>query len=146
MHYLPAPDQIAKGGAQAGPLQKSHVFSVNTIYDLVPKLSLGAKYVFRKSEVAARSQPRAFSASSAHLAIIRTDWHVIHTWDITAEFRTLSGVDTKVTETDSLIAVYRHLGNNLKLGVGFQNGNVSDDVTDIDYVGQGIFINLVGKF
>ena len=55
-------------------------------------------------------------------------------------------MDTKVTETDSLIAVYRHLGNNLKLGVGFQNGNVSDDITDIDYVGQGIFINLVAKF
>ena len=146
LHDLPAADQIAIGGAQAGPLQKSHVFSVDTIYDLFPKLSLGAKYAFRKSEVAARSQPHEFSASSAHLAIIRADWHVIHAWDITAEFRTLRGVDTKVTETDSLIAVYRHLGNNLKLGVGFQNGNVSDDVTDIDYVGQGIFINLVGKF
>ena len=146
LHDLPAADQIAIGGTQAGPLQKSHVFSVDTIYDLVPKLSLGAKYAFRKSEVAARSQPREFSASSAHLAIIRADWHVIHAWDITAEFRTLRGVDTKVTETDSLIAVYRHLGNNLKLGVGFQNGNVSDDITDIDYVGQGIFINLVAKF
>ena len=42
--------------------------------------------------------------------------------------------------------IYRHLGNNPKLGVGFQNGNVSDDITDIDYVGQGIFINLVAKF
>ena len=71
---------------------------------------------------------------------------MIYAWDITAEFRTLRGVDTKVTETDSLIAVYRHLGNNLKLGVGFQNGNVSDDITDIDYVGQSIFINLVTKF
>ena len=71
---------------------------------------------------------------------------MIYAWDITAEFRTLRGVDTKVIETDSLIAVYRHLGNNLKLGVGFQNGNVSDDVTDIDYVGQGIFINLLAKF
>ena len=130
----------------SGPLQKSHVFSVDIIYDLVPKISLGAKYAFRKSEVAARSQLREFSASSAHLAIIRADWYVIHAWDITAEFRTLRGVDTKVTETDSLIAVYRHLGNNLKLGVGFQNGNLSDDITDIDYVGQGIFINLVAKF
>jgi hypothetical protein len=146
LHDLPAADQIAIGGAQAGPLQKSHVFSVDTIYDLVPKLSLGAKYAFRKFEVAARSQPREFSASSAHLAVIRADWHVIHAWGITAEFRTLCGVDTKATETDSLIAVYRHLGNNLKVGVGFQNGNVSDDVTDIDYVGQGIFINLVAKF
>ena len=71
---------------------------------------------------------------------------MIHAWDIIAECRTLRGVDTKATEPDNLIAVYRHLGNNLKMGVGFQNGNVSDDVTEIDYVMQGIFINLVAKF
>ena len=70
----------------------------------------------------------------------------MHAWDVTAEFRTLRGVDAKTTKTGSLIAVYRHLGNNLKLDVGFQNGNASDDITDIDYVGQGIFINLLAKF
>ncbi|MDB3911572.1 hypothetical protein N9381_07225 [Paracoccaceae bacterium] len=55
---LPAADQIAIDGTQVGSVQKSHVFSIDTLYDLVPKLSLGAKYAFRKSQVAARSQPK----------------------------------------------------------------------------------------
>ena len=146
LHDLPAVDQVSVGGTQAGRLQKSHVISLDAIYDLFPKLSLGAKYAFRKSQVAERAQPQEFRASNAHLGIIRADWHVIHAWDITAEFRTLYGVQAKTTQTDSLIAVYRHLGNNLKLGIGYQNGNVSDNITDLTYAGQGIFINLVVKF
>ena len=55
-------------------------------------------------------------------------------------------MQAKTTQTDSLIAVYRHLGNNLKLGIGYQNGNVSDNITDLTYAGQDIFINLVLKF
>ena len=146
LHDLPAADQIAIDGTQAGSVQKNHVFSIDKLYDLVPKLSLGAKYAFRKSQVAARSQPQKFTPSSAHLAIIRADWHVIQAGNITAECRKLRGVNAKTTEIDSLMAVYPHLGNTLKLGVGFQNGNVSDDITDITHVGQGIFRNIVAKF
>jgi len=143
---LPAADQIAIDGTQVGSVQKSHVFSIETLYDLVPKLSLGAKYVFRKSQVAARSQPQKFTPSSAHLAIIRADWHVIQAGDITAECRKFRGVNAKTTEIDSLMAVYPYLGSTLKLGVGFQNGNVSDDITDITHVRQGVFRNLVARF
>ena len=71
---------------------------------------------------------------------------MIHSWDITAEFRKLSFLQAKTTQNGSLIAVYHHLGNNLKLGIGYQNGNVSDNITDLTYAGQGIFINLVVKF
>ena len=78
LHDLPAVDQVSVGGTQAGRLQKSHVISLDAIYDLFPKLSLGAKYAFRKSQVAERAQSQEFRASSAHLGIIRTDWHVIH--------------------------------------------------------------------
>ena len=120
LHDLPAVNQMSVGGTQAGRLQKSHVISLDAIYDLFPKWSLGAKYAFRKSQVAERAQPQ--------------------------EFRKLYGVQAKTTQTDSLIAVYRHLGNNLKLGIGYQNGNVSDNITDLTYAGQGIFINLVVKF
>ena len=146
LHDLPAVNQMSVGGTQAGRLQKSHVISLDAIYDLFPKWSLGAKYAFRKSQVAERAQPQEFRASNALLGIIRADWHVIHAWDITTELRTLYGVQAKTTQTDSLIAVYCHLGNNLKLGIGYQNGNVSDNITDLTYAGQGIFINLVVKF
>ena len=73
LHNLPAVDQMSVDGTQAGHLQKSHVISTEAIYDLFPKLSLGAKYAFRKLQFAERAQPQDFRASSAHLGIIRAD-------------------------------------------------------------------------
>ena len=42
-------------------------------------------------------------------------------------------------------ALYRHIGRNLKFGVGYNFTDFSDDLTDLDYDSQGFFINLVGK-
>ena len=45
-----------------------------------------------------------------------------------------------------LVAAYRHLGEHIKFGVGYNFTDFSDDLTDLDYDSQGIFINAVGKF
>ena len=44
------------------------------------------------------------------------------------------------------MAAYRHVGNNAKIGMGYEFGNVSDDLTDINYSNQGLFLNLIAKF
>jgi len=119
--------------------------SVNGSYDLNEALTLGAKVGYRKSEVAARGTG-AFVDNTAMLAAIRLDWHIVHKWDIMAEGRLLRTKETGTDETGALIGVYRHIGNNAKLGIGYEWGNVSDDLTDLDYTNQGIFLNLVAKF
>jgi hypothetical protein len=43
-------------------------------------------------------------------------------------------------------AAYRHLGNNFKLGVGYNFGSFSDDLTDMTYDDEGIFVNMIAKF
>ena len=43
-------------------------------------------------------------------------------------------------------AIYRHLGNNVKIGAGYSWSKFSDDLTDQSYSSHGPFINVIGKF
>ncbi len=45
-----------------------------------------------------------------------------------------------------LFAIYRHIDKRIKMGVGYNFTDFSDDLTDLDYDSQGVFINLIGKF
>ncbi|MFK7743892.1 MAG: hypothetical protein AB8B47_02465 [Roseobacter sp.] len=142
---LPGEDQVTANGSTDGPSQRSHVFSIDAIYDLSPRLSIGGKYGYRMSEVADRGSD-IFVDNTAHLAIIRFDWHVVHKWDAMAEARLLTSKDSDVDETGLLLGIYRHVGNNAKIGIGYEWGRVSDDLTDLDYDSSGLFINLIAKY
>ena len=43
-----------------------------------------------------------------------------------------------------LVAIYHHIGKDLKVGVGYNFTDFSDDLTDLRYKHRGIFINFVG--
>jgi hypothetical protein len=44
------------------------------------------------------------------------------------------------------VGCYRHFGQNLKIGVGYNFTNYSDSLTDVSYKSHGFFLNTVGKF
>ncbi|MGI6852079.1 hypothetical protein [Mesorhizobium sp. 1B3] len=46
----------------------------------------------------------------------------------------------------ALAAVYRHLGNNFQVGVGYNSGRFSGDLRDFTLGNEGVFLNIVGKF
>ena len=142
---LPGEDQVTASGSTDGPKQKSNVFSVDANYDLTPLLTIGGKYGFRSSQVADRGTDN-FSDSTAHLGILRFDWHVVHKWDLLTEGRIMHTQEIDQTELGALAAIYRQVGNNAKIGLGYEWGQVSDDLTDLDYTGDGVFLNLVATF
>jgi hypothetical protein len=43
-----------------------------------------------------------------------------------------------------LTAIYHHIGKNLKVGVGYNFTNFSDERTGLRYNHRGIFVNLIG--
>ena len=45
-----------------------------------------------------------------------------------------------------LLAVYRHIGDNFKFGVGYNFTNFSDDLTNLSSKNKGVFLNAIGKF
>ena len=145
LHDLPGEDQVNAAGDDEGPSQRSNVFSIDGSYDLSRALTFGAKYGYRSSEVAARGTDD-FTENTASLAIARLDWHVVHKWDVLGELRASYAHELDVVETGALLGAYYHVGNNAKIGVGYEWGRVSDDMTELDYVAQGVFLNLVAKF
>jgi hypothetical protein len=77
--------------------------------------------------------------------VLRADWHFIDRWDALAELRRLDLPDAEDSRSGVLVALYRHLGDHIKVGVGYNFSDFSDDLTQLDYNHQGLFINLIGK-
>ncbi len=155
LYDMPGNNQLISGatGDAYAPAQRSHILSADVTYDLVPWLSIGGKYGFRYGEVKYRSASGSgtgfeqnWQRSSAHLGILRADLHVIRKWDLLLEGRVLHMPEADTTDFGALTALYRHVGNNFKVGVGYNFGRFSDDLRDLTLDDQGVFLNVVGKF
>lgn len=145
LYDLPGADQVSVDGTLNGPAQRSHIASVDASYDLTNKLTIGAKYGVRIGEQRDRDPTADWESSIVQLGILRADFHVTHQWDLLLEGRTLWNTDAGTAETGALAAVYRQLGDNMKLGIGYNFGSFSDDLRDLVHDDQGVFVNLIGK-
>lgn len=128
-----------------GPRQRSHVLSVDVSYDLDPNWTIGGKLGYRFAETAA-DEASPFVQNDASLAVASLRYHLVHNWDALVEVRNFSTVQAGTSETSALAAVYRHFGNNLKVGVGFNFGSFSDDLTDLTQDDHGAFLNIIAKY
>lgn len=152
LHDLPGNDQVsAITGTEFGPLQRSHILSVDANYKLFPWLTVGGKYGFRYGQVRYRDASvegfaDGWQRSSAHLGILRTDLHIVKNWDAMLEGRVLHMPEAGTTDFGALVAVYRHISDNFKVGVGYNFGRFSDDLRDLTLNDRGVFLNVIGKF
>jgi len=141
----PVTGQVVGASAPIDFIQKSHILSLDAIYDLTQRWSLGGKYAYRLGQVAQdRTNPEFFD-SRASLYILRADWHFTHRWDALIEGRLLDLPDAQDQRAGTLLGMYRHVGENLKIGVGYNFTDFSDDLTDLGFNSHGVFINFVGK-
>ena len=88
-------------------------------------------------------QPNFFD-NAAQLAVLRVDWRFRKNWDGLAEVRMLDLPDVSQRRRGALAAIYRHIGKNLKVGIGYNFTDFSDDLTDLKYNHKGVFVNLIG--
>ncbi|MEM1340729.1 MAG: hypothetical protein AAGF68_00320 [Pseudomonadota bacterium] len=142
---LPSADQRGVDGTTDGPEQRSTILSLAANYDLSERWTMSGRLGYRLGEVADRGTDD-FTDNTATLAALRFDWHALHAWDFVGEGRVLYTEESETTELGALFAVYRHLNDTVSLGLGYEWGSVSDDLANVDYDGQGLFLNLVGRF
>jgi hypothetical protein len=138
--------QITGSGLVESPKQISKIASIDVNYDINEWLTLGGKYGYRGGKVSLGRASDVFVKSDAHLAVIRADFHVNKKWDVMAEGRGLWVTAADDKRFGALGAIYRHLGNNVKVGVGYSLSDFSDDLTDQSYTSHGPFLNILGKF
>ena len=105
---------------------------------------MGGKYAYRQGEVSLDRENRDFFTSRAQLYVVRVDWHFLHSWDALVEGRRLDLLDAHDRRNGALLGLYRQMGNHIKVGAGYNFSDFSDDLTDLDYKHQGLFINIVG--
>lgn len=144
-YNLPSVDQVTLANTAAEYIQKSHILSTDLSYDLTSRWTLGGKYAYRQGQLSQDRVNPVFFDSNANLYVVRADWHFTHRWDALIEGRLLDLPDAQDQRSGTLLALYRHVGENVKVGLGYNFTTFSDDLTDLDYDSQGYFINIVGK-
>ena len=144
-YNLPAAEQVTIENTAVDYIQKSNIMSLDITYDLTHNWSVGGKYGYRTGEVAYDRVAPVFFENRANLYVLRADWHLINKWDLLIEHRSLQQPDIGDKRSGILTGLYRHMGNNLKFGIGYNFTDFSDDLTDLDYDSQGFFINVIGK-
>ncbi len=141
----PLSGQVVGSSIPIDFIQKSHILSIDAIYDLTQRWSIGGKYAYRLGQVAQDRETPEFFDSRASLYILRADWHFTHRWDALIEARLLDLPDAEDRRSGALLGLYRHIGKNIKIGIGYNFTDFSDDLTDLDFNSQGVFVNFVGK-
>jgi len=126
--------------------QRSHIGSIDVTYDINRWLTLGGKYGLKIGETRLPGGGNPWVESTLHLGVLRADIHVVKKWDLVGELRALYHDQSESMRYGALAAIYRHLGNNLKLGVGYNFTDFSDDLTNVEYDNSGFFVNLITKF
>jgi len=143
---VPTNGQLTPSGLAADYAQRSQVFSVDTIYDVKPWLSVGAKYAFRIGELKTPVATGEWFSSRADLLILRADLHLVKEWDALVELRNLRATEAQDAKAGVLLGVYRHLGKGVKVGVGYNFTKYSDDLTDLSYRSRGWFLNVLAAY
>jgi flagellar motor protein MotB len=144
-YNLPSSAQELVPNTAASYIQQSHIVSVDAIYDLTQRWSVGGKYARRMGQVSQERVNPVFFDSTADLYIARVDWHVMRQWDVMVEGRVLAVQQASDTRSGALVALYRHLSNNIKLGAGWNFTDFSDNLTNLSFTHRGAFINMVAK-
>jgi hypothetical protein len=142
----PGANQVTVDGTTSSAAQRSYIFSGDVNYDIIPQLTLGAKYGMRIGETRERIVGARWTNSQVHLGVLRADLHLVHELDALLEGRVLWSPTTGQRDVGAIAAIYRHMGENLKVGIGYNFGHFSDDLRDLSFNDQGVFLNVIGKF
>ena len=143
-YNVPTTDQITLQNIAAEFIQKSHIASVDVTYDLTPALSIGGKYAYRLGQVSLDRENPEFFSNNANLYVLRSDFRFWNNWELLVEGRLLDMPDLNESRSGALTTVSRYLGDNLKIGIGYNFTDFSDDLTDLSFEHHGVFVSLTG--
>ncbi len=141
----PTAGQLTPSSQTADYIQRSHVFAVDTVHDLCSYLSVGGKVGYRLSQLKPTKLEGEWFQSQAVLGMVRADIHLVRKWDLLGEYRVLTVTEAKDMRSGFLAALYYHLDKHVKVGLGYNFTNFSDNMTDLSYRSRGVFLNVVGK-
>jgi hypothetical protein len=144
-YNVPTTGQVGGQNLAAQFIQKSHIAAVDVTYDVMPNLTIGGKYAYRLGQVSLDRVDPTFFDNNASLYVLRGDYRFREHWEALFEARLLDMPDLSESKAGALAAVSRYFGDHLKLGLGYNFSDFSDDLTDLSFDHQGLFLNVTGS-
>ncbi len=144
-YNVPTTGQRTLQNVAAEFIQKSHIASVDVSYDITATFSIGGKYAYRLGQVSLDRENPEFFDNGASLYVIRGDYAFRKNWELLVEVRMLDMSDLNESRSGALATISRYLGDHLKIGVGYNFTDFSDNLTDLSYEHYGYFLNLTGS-
>ena len=141
LYDLATLDQV--GGAQYD--QRSQIVSLEGIHKHGQHWEYSAKLARREGEVRfGRGAGTWADAAATFVAAqiryeLRTQWHAL------AGYRWLD-VDDGGTRQGFLVGIDRDITQHVRIGVGYNFTEFSDDLTNFDYDQRGVFVSLAGTY
>jgi len=125
--------------------QKTQILSFEGVYKQDTHWEYGVKLARREGEVRLGRGSGPWFDSATTFGALQVRYELLQKWHALGEYRWL---DVKVGGTQSgyLVGLDRDIGNNFRLGVGYNFTEFSDDLTNFDYDHKGWFLNMVGTY
>ena len=144
-YNVPTTNQVTLQNVAAEFIQKSHIAAIDVSYDLTSSITIGGKYAYRQSQVSLDRDNPEFFANNANLYVLRSDYRFREHWEFLLEGRLLDMPDLQEHRLGALTGVSRYFGDHLKMGLGYNFTDFSDDLTQLNFTYQGLFLNLTGS-
>jgi hypothetical protein len=144
-YNVPTSEQVTLQNIAAEFIQKSHIAAVDVTYDITHNFSLGGKYAYRLGQVSLDRENPEFFDNSASLYVIRGDYKFRENWELLVEGRLLHMPDLDESRSGALVTISRYVGDNLKIGLGYNFTDFSENLTDLSFDHHGVFLNLTGS-
>jgi len=139
-------DDLQPLSQSTNPDEKALIASLESSYQLSQRWEIGGKLAHKESEIRADRNAGNWSRNDASLAAVRARYHMTRNWDASAEYRWMNSAESADVQHGASISVDRHIGNKMKVGIGYNFTDFDDDLGNNDGTVKGWFLNLIGKF
>lgn len=126
--------------------EKSLIGSLEALYQVNQRWQVGGKLAHKQGEIRSDRAAGSWDKNDASLAATRLRYHLSHNWDATGQYHWLKSDASQDMQHGAMVSVERHLGKNLKIGIGYNFTEFDDDLSNTEGTEEGLFVNLVGKF
>lgn len=140
VHDLPPESQSSE------PDQRSLIGSVEGIYELTHRWSLGGKLARRDSSIRLQRDDGIWLGNDASLAAVRAHYRIPFGLEVLGGWRWLTSQETSSSRQGALISIGGEVHNNLRLSIGYNFTDFDDDLGNFSNKVDGWFVNLVGKY
>lgn len=124
--------------------QKSWVWSLEGVYEWNANWETAFKAAHRQGHLRYKGESSWYS-SGASLYAARVNYK-FSDWEVQLEGRTLRSSLADDHKDGIVTSVYRNIGDNAKIGVGYNFTDYNDNLTHLNYNSHGWFVNVVGSF